>query len=345
LERIEEILRKELTYSASVYDRYSSLSEGALRGKLLEIAHAVHEECAQKSSLIEKLFRKIFHKKSAIANAYDRIEILVNPPPIFPLPNEMALRILSFLSLVDLGRMARVNKKSQNLALRAQFERAREYHYPSQSTLTVETYLHELLRGIVEYYVAGKIPADCVVFRSKKFLKAFDVEATLRKLLLAKSKGILNVPTDAFLLRAAEGKKRIVFAAVVIGADIHARDGAGHTALTYAVAKGQKVFAQLLIANRADVNRVDAKGNTPLMYTTNETGHPKLTQLLLENGALNSIDQINNAGYTALHLGAKKNLLEVVQQLVAHGADKTLLGPEGMTAMELASAPRVREVL
>lgn len=70
------------------------------------------------------------------------------------------------------------------------------------------------------------------------------------------------------------------------GADVNAisTNGTGYTALTGAVASGQKEIVELLIQNRADVNYRYGQGYSPLL-TAAANGHVEIAKLLLNHGA------------------------------------------------------------
>ena len=69
-------------------------------------------------------------------------------------------------------------------------------------------------------------------------------------------------------------------------------------------------------------------------------GNSKISDYLLNNGAeINAIDKENN---TPLHEAARKGRLNVVQVLLAHGADATIKGYNGETPAEKASTDEIR---
>ena len=133
------------------------------------------------------------------------------------------------------------------------------------------------------------------------------------------------------------------------GAMVDARDASGRTALHMAAGKGYAAVAKVLLENNADVNatfraqkfsalhaacsnnRIDvaalllahhadvnasADGETPLLYAA-EKGSPELVELLLASGANTKVK--SKAGLTPLTL-AKSNIRKgVVDVLVRHG--------------------------
>jgi len=61
----------------------------------------------------------------------------------------------------------------------------------------------------------------------------------------------------------------------------------------------------------------------------------KLTSLLKKNFHIN-VNQRDDYGYTALHLGCDRGNVEIVKLLLKHNAETSIMDPDGMTALELA---------
>jgi len=103
------------------------------------------------------------------------------------------------------------------------------------------------------------------------------------------------------------------------GADVHAKNENGYTALLVTAWGGNTDVAKLLIEKGADVN---VKGNddwTPLMYAAQE-GHTEIVKLLIENNADVNV-KLPNRDLTALMLSAKKGHIEIVSLLKKAGAN------------------------
>lgn len=64
---------------------------------------------------------------------------------------------------------------------------------------------------------------------------------------------------------------------------VRAEDEEGWTPLHWAISKGKKDVAELLIARDADVNASDTDGWTPL-HVAASWGHADLAKLLIDNG-------------------------------------------------------------
>ena len=163
-------------------------------------------------------------------------------------------------------------------------------------------------------------------------------------------------------------------ALLATGADVHARNAEGDTALSIAAGKSEYelivagigmalgqdreslmrvVFrpaaksnespstarrlhiARLLLAARADPNAADAVGNTPLMDAT-RTGDAELVTLLIGAGA--GVNVRNSSGAAPVLMAAQFGLQEIAQTLVAARADLTVRDADGKAAVDLARA-------
>ena len=86
------------------------------------------------------------------------------------------------------------------------------------------------------------------------------------------------------------------------GADVHAVDGHGQTALSFAVSNNPNPeIIKILLANGADINAANKDGNTALMYAARRNSNPDVVEILLANSAdvnvniLLRIIELNNA--------------------------------------------------
>jgi ankyrin repeat protein len=93
--------------------------------------------------------------------------------------------------------------------------------------------------------------------------------------------------------------------------------------LHYAVVNGQKVTAELLIANGADVNAKDEHGGTPLNWTETK----EIAELLIAKGA--DVNAKDEDGETPLDRAIDLEHTEVADLLRKHG---------GKTGEELKAA-------
>jgi ankyrin repeat protein len=115
------------------------------------------------------------------------------------------------------------------------------------------------------------------------------------------------------------------------GADIKGR-GRDFTPL-HCAAMMDTESVKLLLDHGANVNARDGAGHTPL-YKAAEHGDHAIVELLLQRGA--EVNAKNVAGDTALHRAAQYGNVSAAQALVAHGADINALTQSGKTALQYA---------
>jgi ankyrin repeat protein len=117
------------------------------------------------------------------------------------------------------------------------------------------------------------------------------------------------------------GRDRVEVVTTLIksGADIEAKDNEGQTPLIMAGEQGNPDIVQRLLEAGADVNATDTNGRTALINASNL--YPDIVRLLLKAGAdANSKDA---AGRTALRIAMEEGNSEIIQQLLAAGANKS----------------------
>ncbi len=119
------------------------------------------------------------------------------------------------------------------------------------------------------------------------------------------------------------------------GFDIDVRDGQrGMTPLTLAVDFDNPDGARALAMRGANVNVADANGQTPMLLAIKK-GNRDLIDLFLTAGAdANAVD--SRTGKTVLHEAALRGYSDVVQTLLAHGAQKNAKDKNGYTALSYA---------
>lgn len=99
-----------------------------------------------------------------------------------------------------------------------------------------------------------------------------------------------------------------------------------------------------LIKCDVDINLANKDKFTPLMYAVIRYQERIVEELLME-GALLDLDKVNHHGITALMLASRQGCLDIVRQLIEHGADTTLLNFKGQSALDLAMEQRNDKVV
>jgi uncharacterized protein len=159
-----------------------------------------------------------------------------------------------------------------------------------------------------------------------------DDKAKVRKLIGLDPDLVFSKDKDGFTplhLAAANGNKDIAEFLLTAKADVNSRDNAGSTPLHQAeAAKGDHAdLVELLIEHRAEVDASDKHGLTPLHYGTLANNRNAVISLL--NHAANVNVQANEGGATPLILAVGKGYKELVELLLAHGADVNLPDDRG----------------
>ena len=163
----------------------------------------------------------------------------------------------------------------------------------------------------------------------------------------------LRLPANASQLRSLSGLQRVdahrydqewfdaarVGRVDILGAlyDAHypldAKTHAGYTALILAAYDEQPAALDYLLQAGADPCVGDRNGNTALMGALYKGELPIARRLLKTQCA---IDQMNNAGETALSFAALFGRLEILPELVALGADPNHVDARGDTPLVIA---------
>lgn len=145
--------------------------------------------------------------------------------------------------------------------------------------------------------------------------------------------------SDLQLVQAARERDHAsVRALLAEGADVHATQPDGTTALHWAAHWDEHDTADLLIRGAADVNAVNELGATPLWLSCVH-GSASMIELLLQAGA--DVNAALPSGETPLMTAARTGMVEAVEALLRHGADPNAKeGSRGQTALMWAVAQR-----
>jgi cytohesin len=127
-----------------------------------------------------------------------------------------------------------------------------------------------------------------------------------------------------------------------MGVDVNALGSDGNRALDIACLKGDPASAGILLEHGANPNLRNKTGSTPL-HDAALSGNKEVIEMLLARGADVSA-QDSESKSTPLHYAASFGRLEAVRTLVEHGADVSAKDSKGRTALQLAISNRQDEV-
>jgi len=134
---------------------------------------------------------------------------------------------------------------------------------------------------------------------------------------------------------AVEGHDNPKIAELLIkaGIGINVKDGEQETALRNAAALGRIEMVKILLQKKAHLNREDWFGNTPLLKAV-KSGHQEIVRLLLEAGA--DTDAHDGLWRTALIEATYLDRPDIVKLLINYGANSTPTDLKGNTALDIA---------
>lgn len=141
----------------------------------------------------------------------------------------------------------------------------------------------------------------------------------------------------SYLCGNPEADEGAVKRLISLGADVNAADSDGSTPLAFAVSSDLPLpVIKALVAAGAKVNVRDEYGTTPLMFAASDNSDPEVARFLLDSGA--PVNDVDDYGYSALmyvfYNADADSLYPIFRDA---GADPSLRGSDGMTALMLAA--------
>jgi len=141
-------------------------------------------------------------------------------------------------------------------------------------------------------------------------------------------------PAPSFFEAALEGELDRVARALGSGVTVDARDGEGHTALMLAAFNGHVDLVRYLLDAGADPALRDPLGRTALMFACTGANLDTVRELLKRGARVNAVDAGEH--WTPLMFAAAEGQHDIVQALLAAGADAALRDTDGDTARDFA---------
>ena len=127
-------------------------------------------------------------------------------------------------------------------------------------------------------------------------------------------------------MAAFKGNSEITALLLERGATVDITDNEGFTALMFAAHGGQDVTVELLLRAKANVNQGTVSGSNAAL----DSPPSRTSTRCCSDGA---------AAGTALHLASQCNYLKVVEHLVNHKADMSLMS-KGLTPLHIAASKK-----
>jgi ankyrin repeat protein len=135
------------------------------------------------------------------------------------------------------------------------------------------------------------------------------------------------------LLRAAElGDANGVDQMIGKGMDPNTADAKGNTLLIIAVREGHRDVVGALVRRKANANKRNQYGDTALMLASLR-GDREIARTLIELGGA----EVKHSGWAPIHYAAFYDKPEMIRYLIAKGADKDAVAPNGYTPLMLSA--------
>jgi hypothetical protein len=135
---------------------------------------------------------------------------------------------------------------------------------------------------------------------------------------------------------ARTGRDDVVPALLQAGASIEAHDERGFTPLVLASYNGQETTTALLLERGARADGAPEDAASSALMGVAFKGHTAIARCLLDHGA--DPNRANRAGQTPLMMAALFNQRDIIDMLLAAGADRETRDGSGQSAADVALA-------
>lgn len=155
-----------------------------------------------------------------------------------------------------------------------------------------------------------------------------------------------NVKNECYLLVASDqGNADVVKALLSTGAKVDCTNRLDVTPLLWAARNGNTEAACLLVDHGADLNYQDICGNSVLIAAI-LSGNLEIVKVLLERGAdVNLVTDNNDDELTALMWAVEKGNVDATRLLIEHGADINAKDAAGCTSLVRANRGNKSEIV
>lgn len=206
------------------------------------------------------------------------------------------------------------------------------------------SFLFVMMVFVLVYVLVALVPTSSGVDWDLVTATDYEVIEVIEKLL---DEGVdVNMTLQRTALHAAaeNGNLEIVELLIARGADLNLQDIHGRIPMYVALAEHQSEVAARLSKEEFDVNVRTTDGSTLLMAAA-RAGDIELVRWALQSGVDVNAIRPEKSHATALMIAAGKGNPEIVEILLAHGADPDLTNHEDRTAFDLAKSKEVEDLL
>jgi serine/threonine-protein phosphatase 6 regulatory ankyrin repeat subunit B len=211
-------------------------------------------------------------------------------------------------------------------------------HSKTALMFAIENQKHESINHLIEMG-ANVASRDDIGRTSLYFAAEFgDLEATF--MLLGSNISIIDkadvLGKTPLMVASEKGFSSIVDFLIKNGASVSLKDISGKNALMFAAKNGNSDVVKILIAAGSPIEAKDYSGNTALMLAAPMTsgGYKNIVEYLIDNNA--NVNSKNNQYQTILMWAAKRDYTDLLEKLLAKGADFKLKDANGWMAINWA---------
>jgi ankyrin repeat protein len=168
----------------------------------------------------------------------------------------------------------------------------------------------------------------------------FGHESTVR--LLLDQGADVNTPGGEFgtvlCVATSAGNLSIVRLLLAHGAEVDAQSNTLNSPLQLAFRAGNKEMFQLLVDHGANVSLANIGNRMPLVLASEEGWHDLLELLLdVDVDAAGGLDQIDDLGWTPLHVACFNGHIQVTELLLRRGANANSVSKHGWSPIQIAA--------
>lgn len=359
LKRIQRILDLKIPYTSLQSNKYSKFSKESLFGLLGGLNKQIYNTYLKTLNSFE-LFLNINKEYEKIyCNNDIKIQNVLFPPTVLPLPDEIIDHIFSLMKIKGLALLTLINHHGNACATRVTTKRAIQYgYYCNHVKSNPFQFFHKIIRLKNELENQGIITNISRNLNNDDFLKHFqgltlgeltsfsytpfgskDLNQTFFKIIYKfigdclsninpenTDYNLISEILYRILMNATRrGDNKVVQKVLLIDINKKLTIDQKNQALHLAATNGNIEIIQTLLKYSADKNSPNEWGNTPLSIASKK-GQSTSVEFLL--GIDVDVTHLNKEGDQALHLAAANGYTDIVKLLLDYGVNAKI--PDGM---------------